>query len=138
MKYIIALTVGLFVLGLSASYAGDAKDQTVYELRTYTTHEGKLDNLNARFRDHTLALFKKHGIKNIGYWTPVDTPNTLIYIIEHDSLEAAKKSWTDFIADPAWKKVAKESTQDGPILSKRPESVYMTATDYTKGMPAHK
>ena len=57
---------------------------TVYEMRTYITNPGKLDNLNARFRDHTLGLFKKHGIESIGYWVPTDgesSKNTLIYVI---------------------------------------------------------
>ncbi|MFM1560999.1 MAG: NIPSNAP family protein [Roseibacillus sp.] len=106
----------------------------VFELRTYTTHEGKLDALNARFRDHTVGLFKKHGIESIGYWVPTEekrSKNTLIYVIKHKSRDAAKASWQAFLADPDWKKAAKESQKDGPILAKRPESVYMEATDYS-------
>jgi hypothetical protein len=106
----------------------------VYELRTYTTNEGKLDNLNARFRDHTVQLFEKHGMESVGYWVPADglqAKNTLIYILKHKSREAAKASWAAFLADPAWKKVAQESQQDGRFLAKAPESVYMAATDYS-------
>ena len=103
----------------------------VYELRTYTTNAGKLDNLNARFRDHTVALFEKHGIQSIGYWVPVAKENTLVYVIKHKSRDAAKASWQAFIADPAWKKVARESQLDGKILAKAPESVYMETTDYS-------
>ncbi len=103
----------------------------VYELRTYTTNAGKLDNLNARFRDHTVALFEKHGIQSIGYWVPVAKENTLVYVIKHKSRDAAKASWQAFIADPAWKKVARESQLDGQILAKAPESVYMETTDYS-------
>jgi len=103
----------------------------VYELRTYTTNAGKLDNLNARFRDHTVALFEKHGIQSIGYWVPVAKENTLVYVIKHKSRDAAKASWQAFIADPAWKKVARESQLDGNILAKAPESVYMETTDYS-------
>lgn len=109
-------------------------DADVYELRTYTTNEGKLDDLNARFRDHTVGLFKKHGIESVGYWVPTDgekAKNTLIYVIKHDSREAAAKSWKAFATDPAWRKVARESQVDGKILAKRPESVYMEATDYS-------
>lgn len=109
-------------------------DDGVFELRVYTTNEGKLPNLNARFRDHTTKLFEKHGIQNVAYWTPVDEPksaNTLIYVIKHASAEAAKKSWGAFGSDPAWKKVAKESQVDGRLLSTRPESTYMSATDYS-------
>jgi hypothetical protein len=106
----------------------------VYELRTYTTNEGKLEALNARFRDHTVQLFKKHGIESVGYWVPTDeekSKNTLIYVIKHASRDAAKDSWKAFGTDPAWQKVAKESQTDGRILAKRPESVYMEATDYS-------
>ena len=106
----------------------------VFELRTYTTNEGKLDALNARFRDHTVALFKKHGIESVGYWVPTGeekSKNTLIYVIKHDSRDAAKASWKAFIADPEWKKVASESQRDGKILARAPESVYMDATGYS-------
>ncbi|MCG8653309.1 MAG: NIPSNAP family protein, partial [Pirellulales bacterium] len=106
----------------------------VFELRTYTTHEGKLDDLHARFRDHTVALFKKHGIESVGYWVPVDGPkskNTLIYVIRHQSRDAAKASWKAFISDPQWQKVYKASRAGGPILARAPESVYLDATDYS-------
>ena len=106
----------------------------VYELRTYTTNEGKLDDLNDRFRDHTLALFEKHGMENVGYWVPVDEPNsknTLIYVLKHKSRDAAKKSWAAFLADKDWKKAFAESRKDGPLLAKAPESVFLKATDYT-------
>src|SRR6266545_2996473 len=79
----------------------------VFELRTYTTLEGKLDALKARFRDHTLRIFKKHGMENIAYWTPQDparSQNTLIYVISHESREAADKNWQEFRADPEWQK----------------------------------
>ena len=106
----------------------------VYELRTYTTHDGKLDNLHARFRDHTVALFTKHGMESVGYWVPTDSPrsqNTLIYVLRHDSRDAAKASWKAFLSDPDWQQVYKESEVDGPILAKAPESIYMEATDYS-------
>ncbi len=106
----------------------------VYELRTYTTNEGKLDNLNARFRDHTVGLFTKHGMESVGYWVPADGPkseNTLIYALKHKSRDAAKASWKAFLADPAWKKVAAESQKDGQILAKRPDSVFMDVADYS-------
>ena len=105
----------------------------VYELRTYTAPDGKLPNLQARFRDHTIRIFNKHGMKSVGYWVPQDAPakdNTLIYIISHDSREAAKKNWADFQADPEWKKVSAESQVDGRIVS-NVVSVFMDATDYS-------
>ncbi len=106
----------------------------VFELRTYTTNEGKLPALQTRFRDHTVGIFKKHGMTSIGYWVPQDPPrsqNTLIYIIAHSSREAATKSWAAFRADPDWQKVAAASEAEGKILSKSPESVYMDPTDYS-------
>lgn len=116
------------------SFAAPTTHADVYELRTYTTHEGKLDDLNARFRDHTVKLFEKHGMENVGYWVPIEGPkskNTLIYVLKHKSRDAAAASWKAFIADPEWKAAAKASTKDGPILAKRPESIYMNATDYS-------
>ena len=107
-----------------------AKDSVpmLYELRTYYTPEGRLEDLNARFRNHTMALFEKHGMKNIMYWTPVDKPNTLIYVIAHKDKAAADASWAAFREDPVWKKVAEETQKNGKIVEKV-ESVYMMATD---------
>ena len=102
----------------------------VFELRTYTTNDGKLEALQARFRDHTMRIFKKHGMTNVGYWVPQDKPNTLIYIISHASREAAKQNWDGFRADPEWQKVAKESEANGKIVAKV-DFVYMDATDYS-------
>ena len=105
----------------------------VYELRTYTAPPGKLDALQARFRDHTLRLFEKHGMKSVGYWIPQDEPrhsNTLIYVISHESREAATKNWAEFRADPEWQKAAKESEANGKIVEKT-ESVFMDPTDYS-------
>lgn len=128
------LPVTLFAVLLTMMSLSYETSAEVYEMRTYTTNEGKLDNLNERFREHTVALFKKHGIESVGYWVPTDgdkAKNTLIYVIKHESREAAAKSWKAFITDPAWKKVAKESQVDGSILAKAPESVFMSAADYS-------
>jgi NIPSNAP len=127
----IFITSLLFSLFASTTIA-DSAPSTVYELRTYTTNEGKLPNLNARFRDHTIKLFEKHGMENIVYWTPTkgeNTANTLIYIIAHESRDAAKTNWENFGNDPEWKKVAKESQLDGKILAKSPHSVFMSKAD---------
>ena len=77
----------------------------MFELRTYTAPEGKLDDLLARFRNDTMRIFEKHGMDNVGYWVPADAPasaNTLIYILAHDSRDAATKSWAAFREDPEW------------------------------------
>jgi hypothetical protein len=107
--------------------------ERVFEIRTYYAHEGKLDALNARFRNHTVRLFTKHGMTNIGYWTPREGPmagNTLIYILAHADRDAAKKSWDAFRADPEWQKARAESEAGGPIVSKI-DSVFLQATDYS-------
>ena len=110
-----------------------AAGNRVFELRTYTAAPGKLDALNARFRDHTLKLFEKHGMKNIGYWVPQDAPlkdNTIIYVLAHESREAAAKSWKAFGADPDWVKANGDSEKDGRLTAKA-ESVFLDPTDYS-------
>lgn len=126
-----AAVVGYGVMKTTSAEA--AAKTRVFELRTYTCNEGKLDALNTRFRDHTMKIFKKHGMTNIGYWVPQDGPqhsNTLIYIIAHESREAAKKSWDDFRTDPEWQKAQKESEVNGKLTTKV-ESVFMDPTDYS-------
>src|SRR5580692_4090238 len=106
----------------------------VFELRTYTCNEGKLEALKARFRDHTIEIFKRHGMESIGYWVPQDgekSKTTLIYIIAHTSREQAAKNWKEFGADPEWKKVAADSELNGKILAKPPESVFMDPADFS-------
>jgi hypothetical protein len=134
-----AAATAIFVAGFSLgsvvqrSAVAHAQAGKVYELRTYTAPEGKLGDLHARFRNHTITIFNKHSMKSIGYFSPQDAPlsqNTLIYILEHPSRDEAKKHWAEFSADPEWKKVSEESQKDGRIVSKV-ESVFMTATDYS-------
>ena len=108
-----------------------AAENRVYELRTYHTPEGKLDALLTRFRDHTIQLFEKHGMVNIGYWIPKDKPNTLIYILAHKNPEAAKKSWDEFRVDPVWVKVKTASEANGKIVEKV-DSVFMDPADFSK------
>lgn len=116
-----------------ASVAGAQSGERVFELRTYTTHPGRLDALHARFMNHTIDLFERHGMTNIGYFVPQDDPlaeNTLIYMLAHDSREAAEASWAAFLADPDWQVAYQASISDGPIVDKI-ENVYMDATDYS-------
>ena len=113
---------------------GEKTKAAVFELRTYKTNPGKLKALDARFRNHTLGFFKKYGMHSVGYWHPntkPDSENTLIYLLRHKSDQAAAASWKAFSADPAWRKVAKESQEDGRFLSARPESIYLKAIDYS-------
>lgn len=108
-------------------------DEVIYELRTYTTHDGKLDNLHTRFENHTMALFEKHGMTNIVYWSPENPElkdNTLIYLLSHKSREAAEQSWEAFRTDEEWQDVYEASRSDGPIVQ-RVESIYMNKTPYS-------
>ena len=136
---VLAGSTFIFLAGLSAGsllQSGIAHAQAakhVYELRTYTAPEGKLGELHTRFRDHTVRIFNKHGMKSVIYLAPQDAPdsqNTLIYVLEHPSREAAKKAWADFQADPEWVKVAADSQVNGKIVSKV-VSVFADPTDYS-------
>ncbi len=132
----VAFATAVFVTGFFAGNAfqswtvARAQSQRVFELRTYTPTEGKLQDLHKRFRDHTLRIFKKHGIENVIYLAPQDSPlkeTSLIYIIAHPSREAAKKNWAEFGADPEWQKVA----ADSGIGRIKIDSVYADPTDYS-------
>src|SRR5438105_15153947 len=91
-----------------------------FEMRKYTAAEGKLEALHARFRDHTNALFLKHGMTVIGYWTPTEgerAKNTLVYILAYPDREAREKMWKEFQADPDWVKARTESEKDGKLVT---------------------
>ena len=101
-----------------------------FEMRTYYAAEGKIDALNARFRNHTNKLFQKHGMELVGYWQPVDKKDVLIYILAYPSREAREKAWKDFNADPDWQAARAKSEENGRLVAKV-EQVYMTPTDYS-------
>jgi hypothetical protein len=106
---------------------------TVYELRIYQAVPGKLAELLARFREHTSKLFDRHGMKNVAYWTAVDEPrksDTLIYILEHPSREAAAANWKSFEDDPEWKSVRDKSEANGKLVEKV-ESTFLSLTDFS-------
>jgi hypothetical protein len=113
--------------------AAPASSTTVYELRIYHTAEGKLDDLLARFRDHTIKIFAKYHMKSIAYWTPTDDPaktNTLIYILEHPSREAATANWKAFQDDAEWKSVKEKSEANGKLVDKV-DSTFMALTPFS-------
>jgi hypothetical protein len=108
----------------------------VYKLRVYNCFEGKLPDLHRRFREHTMKIFEKHGMKNIAYWAPMDEPqksNTLYYIIAHPSREAATENWKAFGADPEWQEVQKASEANGKIVEKV-DSTFLTLTDFSPAL----
>ncbi len=128
---LLSLVVGLGAgISIGSSAQGNEK---VYELRIYTATPGNLSNLHARFRDHTIRIFGNHGMKVVGFWSPTseeEADDTLIYVLEHASQEAANASWRAFGQDPEWKSVSDASNANGQILA-GVERRYMTATDYS-------
>jgi hypothetical protein len=130
---ILSLGVITGSIGQFVSHAEAQSSDRVFELRTYTTLPGRLDALHSRFADHTIRIFERHGMTNIGYFSPQDEPlsaNTLIYMLAHDSRDAADASWAAFIADPEWTKVAEESQVDGRIIEKL-ERVFLDPTSFS-------
>ena len=134
-----ALLFATFAAGVSVgrrtaeSPAGADAPQRVFELRTYTTAPGRLPALQRRFREHTMGIFARHGMTNVGYWVPEDSAratNTLVYILAHPSRAEAARNWTAFGQDPEWQRVQAASEADGKIVEKV-ESVFLDPTDYS-------
>jgi hypothetical protein len=134
----------LAVLGLAFAFAAPAAaedkekdvkkaDTRFFEMRTYHAAPGKMDALNARFRDHTNKLFKKHGMEIIGFWQPADPKEAdkkLVYILAYPSREARDKSWKAFREDPDWIKAKEASEKDGKLVDKV-EELFLNPTDYS-------
>ncbi len=120
-SYVLSFLLGVTLM-LAFSKLGASNPQPphhVYELRLYRVNEGKMNSLKARFGDHTDAIFRRHNMKSIGYWSPEDAPdsqNLFIYILEHPSRQEAEKNWAAFQADPEWQKVKAESEANGPLV----------------------
>ena len=129
---IAAIAIVLVFAGYAVGRASQAAPSHIYELRIYTPAEGKLDAVNARFRDHTRAIFDRHHMKSVGYWLPTEGPKagTFVYILEHPSREDAKKNCAEFNADPEWQKVKAESEANGRLVT-NVESVFMAPTEYS-------
>jgi hypothetical protein len=128
-----ALFLSLHALGQSDTqeHAAAPADPRCFELRTYYAAPGKLDELHARFRDHTIQIFNSHAMQSVGYWVPVDNPNhILIYILAFPSREARNAAWRAFGADPEWQKTQKASEANGRLVTKV-DSILMSATDYS-------
>ncbi|MGD0897958.1 MAG: NIPSNAP family protein [Thermoguttaceae bacterium] len=130
----LGVLIGVLALrGAPASSADNPPAGKVYDMRTYKVNPGKMEALHARFRDHACKLFQKHGMELIGFWTPTEgeeAKDTLIYIVAFPSVEAQKKAWDAFWADPEWKKVKADSERDG-VLVKEIKGKNLKATDYS-------
>lgn len=132
MKFTALAFLAAAATTLSMLAADSAADKEVYEMRVYYAAEGKLDALNARFRDHTVRLFEKHGIKNVGYFVPEgeNPERKLIYFLSFPDRQARDRSFKAFGSDPDWQKAAKESEKNGKLVSKI-ESSFLKTTDYS-------
>ncbi len=130
--FLTGVVVGTTV-PMAVASTPDAQPNQVFELRTYTAAEGKHDALLARFRDHTMRIFDKHGMTNVGYWTPQEAPGsdqTLVYLLAHPSRAAADANWQAFIADPEWQEVFEASRVEGPLIAGL-ERLYLEPTDFS-------
>jgi hypothetical protein len=131
MKFPAVQILIALAFALSWPLISAGNDNRVFELRTYHAAEGKFDALQARFRDHTVKLFEKHGIANVGYWVPAENADgLLIYLLAYSSSEAREASWKAFLADPQWQ-AAKAASETGGGLVAKVESVYLSLTDYS-------
>jgi hypothetical protein len=134
-SHIVSFALGLAAMaGMSLIHPSASQAQApnhVFEMRTYYAMPGKLDDLQKRFREHTLTIFNRHHMKSVGYWVPQDNKdNVLIYILEHTSKEDALKNWKAFSEDPEWKEVAKASEVNGKLVD-HVVRVWMDPADYS-------
>ncbi|WP_234737042.1 NIPSNAP family protein [Tellurirhabdus bombi] len=122
--------VGLLCLaGVALAKPAPKPDTRLFEIRVYHAAPGKFEAIVDRFRQHTTKLFEKHGMENIGYWTPTDTSqHDVIYILAYPSREAREASWKAFGSDPAWKEVVQKTEANGRLVAKV-DQVFMTASD---------
>jgi len=130
----LAAVIGIVAMQADSISAKEtATAPRLFEMRTYTTNDGKIEALLSRFRDHTMRIFKKHGMTNVAYWTPIHKdgePEKLVYVLAYSNREARDAGWKAFIADPQWRKVYRESIAEGKLV-KKIDSVFMKATDFS-------
>jgi len=127
---VLSLLIALMLTTLATLTAAEP-DPRVFEMRTYFAAPGKFDDLLARFRNHTVKLFEKHGMTNLGYWVPTDNKdNKLVYVLAYPSREARDKAWKEFAADPDWQTARKASEENGKLVAKV-EQLFLKATDFS-------
>ena len=136
MRSMILAFLALVAIAVPAAAQDTALDPraALYELRIYHAEPGKLDALNSRFREHTLKLFEKHGMRNVAYWIEQPTEQSpdgkVIYVLAFPSREARDASWKSFVADPVWQEVAARSEAGGKLVA-RVDSTFMSLADYS-------
>ena len=102
-----------------------------YEVRIYHPTPGKYAEIVDRFRQYTTKIFEKHGMENIGYWTPTDTSRKeLIYILAYPNREARDASWKAFGSDPEWKAVVAKTEANGKLVD-HVDQIFMTESDFS-------
>jgi hypothetical protein len=102
----------------------------LYELRVYHIHPGKMQEIKARFRDYTLGIFAKHGMKVIAFWENTDEArNSLYYVMEHQNLESRNQSFEDFNKDPDWIELKRATEQNGPLIKEK-EIVFLKTVPF--------
>ena len=102
----------------------------IYEYRAYEANPGKLPDLQARFRNHTMKIFERHGMKNVAYWTVEGEANRLDYILAFDNADQQRRAWAAFGEDPEWQKVKSESEVNGALVA-NVTSTLLTPTDFS-------
>jgi hypothetical protein len=106
----------------------------LYELRIYQASEGRFQHLIKRFREHTDRIFKKHGLKALGYWIPTDGSvkkrRKFVYLLQHPSRYEAYRNWTNFFNDKEWERVMDKPEFQG-LLSEKPTSIFLSLNDYS-------
>jgi NIPSNAP len=133
VKLVVLAGVAVFANKPSTATAAEASSRC-YELRIYYAADGKLNELNKRFKDHTVGLFKRHGMTNLAYWMPLENQQRrLIYLLSYPDLAARNASWEAFKADPEWSRVQSASEAAGKLVE-RVESRMLTATDFSPEM----
>ncbi|MDX2286491.1 MAG: NIPSNAP family protein [Bacteroidia bacterium] len=131
MKLLLPLLLLLMPAFSSAQAPRPASDPRCFELRIYQAAPGKMPALIDRFRNHTMALFERHGMVNMGYWLTVGTPDTaLVYLLAYPDRAARDAAWKAFGKDPAWKRVLRESERNGPLVDSI-SSILLHTTDFS-------
>jgi hypothetical protein len=90
----------------------------IYELRVYRCLPGRLPALLKRFEDATLALWERHGIRQVGFFTTVigESNNDLTYILKWESMAERERLWTAFMSDPEWMAARAKSEESSQIV----------------------
>lgn len=131
-------TILILLLLVSQFSFAKPKDDRYFELRVYYCNPGRLDALLDRFKNHTIRIFAKHGINDLGYWIPTNnTENALYYLMAYPSKAARDSSWKAFYEDPEWKEVARKSELDGKIIAKA-TITFLKATDFSPRIKSSK